>query len=158
MILETERFGKIELEESGIITFEQGIIGFENLNSFVLIDYLEDSPLKWLQAIDDPKTAFVVCDPWTFFEEYGPKIVEEEKKEIGLAAEDAVTILCIVTVPKDISKTSLNLLSPIIINQKKMKAKQIILYNSDYRSKHEIFKIIKVKKETLKEQKTKKTG
>jgi flagellar assembly factor FliW len=157
MILETERFGKIELEESGIITFEQGIIGFEDLGRFVIIDYLEDSSLKWLQAIDDPKIAFVVCDPWTFFEDYDPRIEKEEKEEIGLAAGDAVTILCIVTVPKDISKTSLNLLSPIIINQKKMKAKQIILYNSDYRSKHEIFKTIKLK-EKLKDQKAEKTG
>ena len=53
MELETTRFGKIEVDEDEIITFEDGLYGFKDEKDFVLlID--EETPFFWLQAVENP--------------------------------------------------------------------------------------------------------
>lgn len=147
MKIDTKKFGKIDIDKNCIIKFKEGIIGFEDLKEFTLLDFLKDSPFKWLQSLEDPSVAFVVCDPWQFFKDYKPEIGDDQRDDIYLAEGDPVTLFSIATVPNDITKASLNLLSPVIINPKKMIGKQIILYNSKYNTKHSIFKVIKVNKE-----------
>lgn len=144
MDINTTRFGTISLAENRIINFPYGIVGFENNTRFVIIDLLEKSAMKWLQSATDPALAFVVCDPWYFFKDYDPKIIDEDLKELKIDKKDQITVLSIVSVPSDISKTSLNLLSPIIVNTSKLIGKQIILYNSSYSTRHYIFNVIKI--------------
>lgn len=144
MEINTTRFGKVSLTEQKIINFPYGIIGFENNTKFAIIDFLEKSPMKWLQSTTDPALAFVVCDPWYFFKDYKPQINNEEIKDIKIDKKNEITILSIVSVPSDISKVSLNLLSPVVVNSSKLIGKQIILYNSDYSNRHFIFNVIKI--------------
>jgi len=141
----TSRFGEVDLTNEKIINFPYGIIGFESNTQFIILNFLENSPLQWLQSITDPSLAFVICDPWYFFKDYDPKIKEEEIKELKVDSKDELVLLTIVSVPSDISKTSLNLLSPIIINSTKLIGKQLILYDSEYSTKHYIFNVIKLK-------------
>ncbi len=150
MKINTTRFGEVEFEEDRIINFPYGIIGFETNTKYVLLDFIENSPLKWLQSIDDPSLAFVVCDPWYFFKDYKPKINNEEIKDLKVEEKDELIMLTIVSVPSDLTKTSLNLLSPIIINSKKLLGKQIILYNSEFSTKHYIFSVIKIDTDKIK--------
>ncbi len=149
MKIDTTRFGEVELSEEKIINFPYGIIGFEDKTKYVIIDFLTNSPLKWLQSAEEPSLAFVVCDPWYFFKDYQPKVKNEDIKELRVEEKDELVILSVVSVPTDISKTSLNLLSPIIINSTKLLGKQIILYNSMYNTKHFIFSVIKINSDKL---------
>ena len=59
---ETSRFGKLEIAEDKIIKFPAGLLGFPHVKRYALLDY-EETPVKWLQAIDDPHVAFIVMDP-----------------------------------------------------------------------------------------------
>lgn len=144
MKINTSRFGEVELTGEKIINFPYGIIGFETSTQFAILDFLDNSPMKWLQSTSDPSLAFVICDPWYFFKDYNPKIKDEETKDLKISGKDELILLTIVSVPADISKTSLNLLSPVIINSTKLLGKQIILYNSEYSTKHYIFSVIKI--------------
>ena len=56
MKADTRMFGKIEIEDSKIITLEQGIIGFPDIKNFALIfdsDKGEETAIKWFQSMDD---------------------------------------------------------------------------------------------------------
>ncbi len=158
MNIHTERFGQVKVPDDKIIKIDGGVIGFEDKTRFILLDFLEKSPLKWLQSTEDGALAFVVCDPWHFFKDYDPDISAEDKKEINLGSQDDLVLLTIATVPADISQTSLNLLSPIIINMDKMAAKQIILYDSAYTTKHKVFRTIKVNNKELAKNNSKKSN
>jgi flagellar assembly factor FliW len=142
MKINTTRFGEIEVEDGKIITTFGGFIGFENQYRFVILEYLKDSQFKWIQSINEPGLAFVIADPWYFFKDYDFEISDEDQKEIEIEKPDDIVVLAIATIPEDIVNTTLNLLSPLVINIKKMIAKQIILYNSKYTTKHKI--ILKV--------------
>lgn len=144
MKINTDRFGEVEIDESKVICFYKGIIGFENYHRFVILDLLENSPFKWLQSLKDPALAFVICDPWHFFRDYAPEIADEEKQELEIDSDSDIMLITIATVPGDISNTTLNLLSPILINARKMIGNQIILYGSEYQLKHKIFHQIKL--------------
>ncbi|MBN2073595.1 MAG: flagellar assembly protein FliW [Actinobacteria bacterium] len=144
MRINTDRFGEVDVDESRIICFYKGIIGFENYHRFVVLDFLENSPFKWLQSLKDPSLAFVVCDPWSFFRDYAPEIPEVEKQELEIDSDTDIMLITIATVPKDISNTTLNLLSPLLINARKMIGNQVILYGSGYQPRHKVFRKIRL--------------
>ena len=50
--------------------------------------------------------------------------------------ENDALIYAIVTVPEDISKISINLKAPIVINAKNNKGCQVVMENEKYRFKH----------------------
>ena len=66
MILETSRFGCLEVDEDRLITFEEGILGFPDQREYALVQTGEKSAFYWLQAVGRLELAFVVCDPRMF--------------------------------------------------------------------------------------------
>jgi flagellar assembly factor FliW len=143
MKISTTRFGDIEVDDSNVITVLGGIIGFENYYRFVILDFLKDSQFRWLQSLNDPEVAFVICDPWYFFKDYNFELSDDYQNELEIESLNDIVAVAISTIPADITKTTLNLISPIIINLKKMIGKQVILYNSSYTTTHRI--VLKVK-------------
>jgi len=126
--IETTRFGKLEIDESKIIFFTTGILGFPQAKRYVLLPHRENSPFFWLQAIDVPELAFVVIWPRLFFPDYDPALPQEARKELHIREGDEIDFLTIVTIPKDCpEKMTVNLLGPIAINVTRRLAKQIIL-------------------------------
>ena len=63
----TSRFGDIEIEEDRVISFPEGILGFEDLKKYAVIDMEEDNPLMWLQSIEEPALAFIITITAIFF-------------------------------------------------------------------------------------------
>ena len=57
MIMETSRFGKIEVDEHLAIRFPSGIFGFPRFTDYVLIQPSEESYFYWLHATEDPSLA-----------------------------------------------------------------------------------------------------
>ncbi len=145
MKIKTTRFGEVEVDDTKVITMLGGIIGFENYYRFVILDFLKDSQFKWLQSLNEPGLAFVVCDPWFFFKDYNFEISDEDQNELEIENVNDIMALAIATIPTDITKTTLNLVSPLIVNMKKMIAKQIVLYDSSYRIKHNIILKVEIK-------------
>ena len=76
----TRLFGEIEIGEEKIVTIEQGIIGFPNLNHFTLIfdsEKEEKSGIMWLQSLDDGEVAIPVLVPTELMPEYNPTVNNE---------------------------------------------------------------------------------
>lgn len=135
----TRNFGKIEVDENGIIDFPEGIPGFANTKKFVLLGQAtKSSPFQWLQSVDSPEVAFVVTDPFAIRGDYIVDVDDAEVKAIEIRDTDKILSLVIVVIPSDITKMSANLRAPILINTENKKGKQVMLNNDAYKIKHYI--------------------
>ncbi|AOZ97364.1 flagellar assembly factor FliW [Butyrivibrio hungatei DSM 14810] len=149
MKLTTRVFGEVEIEESKIITFPNGIIGFPDMTRFTLM-HDEDqgsNTIKWLQSIDEPNFAMPVMDPLVVCPDYKPVVDKAEVEYIGNLSEEEMLVLVTVTVPHDLKLMTVNLKGPFIINTKDMKASQTIIDNDEYPVKFPIYDILQKNKE-----------
>lgn len=139
----TRIFGNIAIEEDKIIRFDHGILGFPDLTDFTLIFNEEkgaDSSIKWLQSLQEPAFAMPVMNPDMIVQEYNPNFEADFLKPLGdnLDSEN-ILMFVTVTVPKDITKTTVNLKAPIIISVENRKAVQLICDDEEYSVKHAIY-------------------
>lgn len=134
------RFGQVEYEEHNLLVFPQGLIGLKHLKNFVVMPKTKESPLFWIQSVDDPAMAFVLTNPQDFFTDYAIDIQEEERAGLCIEKEDEVFILTVVTVPPN-QEITLNLAAPILFAPKSNKALQIILEANAYSSKTHLPKV-----------------
>lgn len=139
MKLETTRFGEFEVPEDEILEFPEGLIGFEKERRFVLLPTQEKSPFFWLQSVDDPDLAFIVSEPWVFVENYEFQLPQESKKNLEVKEEKDLRVLCLVVIPENPQKTTMNLKGPLVLNLPRRTGKQVII-NENFSTKHPIFK------------------
>ena len=137
MELETKPFGKMDINEHQMINFPKGILGFEHITEYALLN-ANQWPFYWLQAVEVPDLAFILVDPRTFRFDYTVDINENDYSEIGLKPEDKdnILIFAIVTIPEDQKKMSANLQGPIIINREKRVGRQFISLNPKWKTRH----------------------
>lgn len=150
MLVNTRHFGEIDLDESKIIYFENGILGFEDYTKYTLLYDNEngDKPdIYWLQSLDLQSLAIPVIQPFIVMDDYNPELEDELLKPLGELTEDNLMVLVSVTVPADIEKISANLKAPFIINFDSKKGTQIIIENSEYEVKYHFYEQLKAHKE-----------
>ncbi len=139
MRLKTKHFDEIEIDEEKIIYFKDGIPGFEEIKKYiVLFDGDENSPFRWLQAVDDGQLAFAVADPFMIVNDYDIEIPQEVVDVLEIQSPVDVMILSILVVPEDLSKISMNLKAPIVINTKNKMGMQVVLDTDRYSVRHYI--------------------
>lgn len=135
--IDTVRFGKIEINEDKIIEFKEGIPGFDIEHEFVIIPYNEESPFVFLQSLNTATLSFIMVDPFTFFSDYEFVLDDELLSKMQITKNEELMVFSFLTIPsEDISEITTNLLAPIIINKNTLQAKQIILENTKYTTKH----------------------
>ena len=138
--IETLRFGEITIDEKKIIHFDRGIPAYSSEREFVIIPYNSESPYLFMQSIKSPDLAFFITSPYIFFPDYEFEISDDVVAELGLESPDDVLTYVIITVPGgSVRDMTANLLAPIIINARTMKAKQNVIENSEYNTKHRLF-------------------
>ncbi len=135
MIAKTKPFGEIEVDERQKLSFPCGILGFETLHSFVLLDAAEP-PFYWLQSLDEPEVAFVLIDPTFFKPDYTPDIAPSDLEEIGITDPDEQLVFTIVTIPEKQELMTANLQGPIIVNKKLKLGRQSISRNPRWMVRH----------------------
>ncbi len=139
MLLKTKHFGDIEIDENKIVTFNDGIPGFDELKRFVVLySGDENSPFRWLQCVDDGEIVFAVINPFMVVTDYDIEIPEEVISNLDIKSLEDVMVLSIVVVPDDINKMTMNLKAPIIINTKNNRGMQVILDTDRYSVRHYI--------------------
>ena len=80
MVIKTTRFGEIEIDESRIIHFAEGLVGFPEDKKYVVMEHKPGSPFMWLQSLSSPNLAFVIMNPFLFYPDYLKDISPEEEK------------------------------------------------------------------------------
>lgn len=137
MELKTRQFGKVEIDETKIITMPLGIPGFSDKKKYVLLQREETAPFYLFQCVDDQDLAFIIIEPTRFFPEY--TIAEEQLNKFvswNLSKED-FSCFVIVTIPKgNPEKMTANFIAPLIINNQLKEGIQLIFEDSSYSHQH----------------------
>ena len=140
MKLDTKHFGEIEIGEEKIISFPEGIPGFEDQKRFVIINnHDSENPFGWLQAVDNGSLSFVVINPFLVKPDYDFVLSQSVEEKLKIRNEKDVAVYTIAVIPEDIKKITINLSGPVIINVKEKLGKQIILNDEKYSTKYYIF-------------------
>lgn len=125
MIIDS-RIGRREIDEERIIVFPRGLIGFEHLRQYVLLQIGEKSSLLMLQSVEDPQVGLLVADPYSFVKDYKVNIGNAEQLILQAETKDEIAVLVTVTIPAGRpEETSLNMLGPVIINHVKKAGLQV---------------------------------
>ena len=149
MTINTRIFGEVTIGDDRMIHFPKGIVGFPELTDFALIHDAEagdQGGIRWMQSMQEPNFAIPVVDPLAVKEDYDTEVNDDLLATI--CGIDDILVLVTITVPSDITKMTVNLKAPIIINVPEKKACQLIV-DQDYPVKFEIYEILRKRKEEM---------
>lgn len=147
----TKHFGEIELGEDKLLTFENGIMGFENFKKYTILFDIESGEkpiISWIQSVEEPELAIPVINPLLIKEDYNPTVEDELLTSLGQLTDENLVVLLSLTVPSDITKVTANLKAPFIINADTKKGCQVIVENNDYPVKYNVYDVVEKMKKT----------
>jgi flagellar assembly factor FliW len=99
------------------IRFPRGLIGFESLREFALVEFKPGSPFHFLQSMELPGMGMMLADPFSFLPGYEIRLAAVEERILRARSIRDLIILVSVTVPKgDPEGSTLNLTGPICVN------------------------------------------
>lgn len=125
MKIKTHQFGEIDYIQEHVITFSSGIFGFEHLKNYLLIKIKEEM-FYWLTSIDKPEIVFPLI---------GVRVVDDKYPE-----EENHEAFGMVILNSDLTKVTVNLKSPVYINETTKSGFQKILDSNKYPIKYNLFK------------------
>lgn len=137
--LQVVRFGQqeeLDIAHNDVVTFEQGLVGMEDLRQFTIVADTRLAPCAWLQSIEDPTLAFVIIAPTLLLPEYAAEISGDDAYQLELEDADDADVWSIVTIIGDPRLSTVNLLAPVIVNRKRGLGKQVILSDARYSLRH----------------------
>jgi flagellar assembly factor FliW len=141
MLVETSRFGRLEVEEDEILSVSGRLIGLEGLHYFVLVDEPSTRPFRWLQAVEHPWVALPILSTEDLIFEYDLEIPYEDLLEVGLQSTQDSEIYIVATIPQVILHSYVNLRAPIIFNTRKNLIRQVDLVESGFPTKLYFFDV-----------------
>lgn len=111
------RIGPVVVEPGKTIRFPRGLIGFEHLREFVLVDYKPGTPFHFLQSLENLGMGMMLADPFPFLPKYEIRLGVAEERILKVRSIRDLVILVSVTVPKGNPEGStLNLAGPLCVN------------------------------------------
>ncbi len=137
MRVATKAFGEIEVDELQRIRFPAGILGFEELRDWVLLDAARP-PFYWLQSVDRVEVAFVLIDPLLLRPDYDPAADPAELAELGISRPEDQLVFAIVTIPEDPSRMTANLQGPLVIHRHSRMGRQCVSADPRWTVRHAI--------------------
>ncbi len=140
MVVQTGRFGQIEISSDEIISIPSGILGFPEDQNFCLVDSGDDTLIIWLQSLSNPHLAFPILEPKIFKPEYLVRLSAAELRELRLTSIRDAAVFTILTIPADLNEMTANLKAPLVINIRQKVAKQVVLQENDQPIKYAMFK------------------
>lgn len=139
MVINTSRFGQIKLEQDDVVTFPEGLLGFNEKRKFVFVDDPTDEIFAWLQSCEDPALAFPVLEPELFADTKSFTLAKSDFEALGLADLTRARFYCIVTIPDDPQLMTANMKAPVVINLAKKTARQCVLQDNSLAIREPIF-------------------
>ncbi|WP_280158334.1 flagellar assembly protein FliW [Priestia megaterium] len=139
MKISTSYHGDIEIDNQQTLTFNQGIPGFLEETEFVILPLPEAEAFQVLQSIQTKELAFIITDPFQFFLDYDFQLEPQEIEKLQLQQAEDAAVYVLLTMSDSVEKIMANLQAPVIINTKQQLAKQVILMNTAYETKHRLF-------------------
>lgn len=139
MTIHTSRFGLISITVEDVIQFPEGLLGFNELRRFVLLDDPSDEIFAWLQSCEDPGIAFPLLEPELFTAGFKVQLTKHDMEILGLASHEGARCFSIITIPADPTQMTANMKAPVVINVEKRVARQCVLQDNSLAIREPIF-------------------
>lgn len=111
------QFGEMEYDEKHVLTFPEGLIGFEESRQFLIVHDEDSEPFRWLVSLNDSELSF--------------PLIELPKDQPGIFgrtfSQENVTLFAVVSIKPDIDDSTINLKSPIVIDINNRMGRQVVL-------------------------------
>lgn len=130
MLIQTTRFGPLDVDESKIIHFSEGLPGFNHVKDYVIIPIPQYYPFHCMQAVQQPDLAFAVADPWELFPDYMPQIGDDDESFLELRSPSDAAVYVMAVIPPDLKNITVNLMAPLVINANSRKGRQVIVFGN----------------------------
>lgn len=126
--------------EEKAFEFSPGLYGFPDVKRYLVTDVPGGGDIfKLLVALDQPDLGFTLVHPNAFFPDYVPDIPDDEVRDLGGAGPDDMLVMCIANVPSQFKDSTANLKAPLVFNPHTRKARQVILADDRYSTRHRLF-------------------
>jgi flagellar assembly factor FliW len=107
----------LDIAPDKVITFPEGLPGFEDCKRFGLFEQDKEGVLFSLQSLDDPAIAFTVADPAIFGFRYDMPLSDEDVAALGLKPDGEVAVAVMVFKGESGQQgINANLTAPLLIN------------------------------------------
>ncbi len=139
MTTNTKYFGMIDYDNSDVLSFPNGIFGFEDEHEFLLLPFGDSSTnLLCFQSLKTPSLAFVSMNPFSLNPSYAPILQEDELSYMKASKSEDLCyyVFCVVRDP--VSDSTVNLKCPIVINDELRIACQVILDSTELNMRHKL--------------------
>lgn len=136
MKIQTKFYGEIEIQSDQLWNFPKGIPGFENENEYLLLPIEGNDMFQVLQSTHTPAVAFIVTNPYTLVEDYSFDIDEPTIELLNIEKPEDVFILGILTLKQPFETSTINLQAPLIFQMNNRTAKQMILNDNRFTTRH----------------------
>ena len=135
----SRQFGDLVFDRNIILTFPDGLVGFEDFKRYIIVDVEECEPFQWLLSVDEPDLGLPilnaalmpVCTEAGRHSEY-----RLSKAELngwpGDADTDDLSVYLVVTLGNRPEQVTANLKAPVLIDGERGLGKQIILTAREY--------------------------
>ena len=114
MIIETSRFGNVEIEVDDVLSFPLGILGYADYRRWVILADSDNPAVAWLQSLDRSDMAMAIVSPRRFLKDYQVKITPKHVAPLLLTSVEQAHTFCMVS--KHETRLTMNLRAPIIVN------------------------------------------
>jgi len=139
MIMETTRFGSVEIDEARLIEFPAGLLGFSQARRFALLQPDERGVFFWLQSLENPDLAFVVTDPGLWTGDFSAPLRPEQAAEVGIV--DPKEAQTFVIVNRRGGALTANMQGPLVISAVTRRGVQVVLADRRWSTRHELVRL-----------------
>ncbi|HBF2787939.1 TPA: flagellar assembly protein FliW [Clostridioides difficile] len=122
------------------ITLKKGILGFENLKEYELLDIENEDILKEFNSIEEDCIGFIVVSPFEIIKEYEIVLNQETIEKLEVKSPNDIMLLNIITVGQTLEESTVNMKAPIVINVRNNCGMQIILQDEEYSIWHPLLR------------------
>lgn len=139
MIVQSTRFGELDVPDEQILDFPQAVLGFPEETKFALIEYKPNSPFYILQSVLDANLTFLMINPFAFFNDYEFALDDELVGAIGLSEENPPAVFNIATIKDKLESITVNLAGPVLVNYRDRKGMQLVIEKTNFPTRYPLF-------------------
>jgi len=129
----------IDVSPEQIFAFDPPLGGFEELRRYALIPDGDESPVEWLQSVEDENVALPLLEPFLFEPDYGFELPDHDAEALGMENPEDAIVRCVLTLREEPEDISANLLAPIVFCRRTHLARQIVLQESEFPLRRPVF-------------------
>jgi flagellar assembly factor FliW len=132
MMVNTRRFGEIEIEPREVLHFPVGIAGFPDERAFILVRTKETGTIAWLQSVRTPSLALPLVSAHAFGSSYPDVPFQPIAERAGIGSDvDDMAMMVVLSAPQG-QPATVNLLAPIVVNTETRVGGQLFLEGTSF--------------------------